>query len=102
MIYTTPHSNGNYYFRTWVAEEKKYVRKGLKTKVLKDWKTVAAIKAENIGDKNQDKTIPPTPPTNGNVSNGLYQITQLLPPNAIAIPTIPPTQEWVVETGISR
>ena len=36
MIYTTPASNGNFYFRTWIAEEKKYVRKGLRTKVLED------------------------------------------------------------------
>ncbi|MFP6889531.1 MAG: hypothetical protein VCF07_07205, partial [Nitrospinota bacterium] len=32
MIYTTPQSNGNYYFRTWVAEEGKYHRVGLRTK----------------------------------------------------------------------
>ena len=36
MIYTTPQSNGNYYFRTWIAEERKYVRKGLRTKILED------------------------------------------------------------------
>ena len=32
MIYTTPQSNGNYYFRTWIAEEGKYYRRGLQTK----------------------------------------------------------------------
>ena len=32
MIYTTPDSNGNFYFRTWIAEEGKYYRKGLRTK----------------------------------------------------------------------
>ena len=35
-IYTTPQSNGNYYFRTWVAEENKYVRKSLRTKDRED------------------------------------------------------------------
>ncbi|HJO74484.1 MAG TPA: hypothetical protein QGH84_04660, partial [Rhodospirillales bacterium] len=32
MIYTTPQSNGNYYFRTWIGEEGKYYRVGLRTK----------------------------------------------------------------------
>jgi integrase len=32
VIYTTPESNGNYYFRTWIPEEKRYVRIGLRTK----------------------------------------------------------------------
>lgn len=36
MIYTTPNSNGNYYFRTWIAEEAKYYRVGLRTKVQED------------------------------------------------------------------
>ena len=45
------------------------------------------------GDKNHDKTIPPTPPTYGKVSTALYQITQSVPFKAIAIPIIPPTQE---------
>ena len=27
VIYTTPQSGGNYYFRTWIPEEKKYYRK---------------------------------------------------------------------------
>lgn len=31
MIYTTPDSGGNYYFRTWIKEEKKYYRKSLRT-----------------------------------------------------------------------
>jgi len=31
MIYTTPDSGGNYYFRTWIAAEKKYFRKSLRT-----------------------------------------------------------------------
>lgn len=30
-IYTTPDSGGNYYFRTWISEEKKYFRKSLRT-----------------------------------------------------------------------
>ena len=25
VIYTTPYSNGNYYFRTWIKDEKKYI-----------------------------------------------------------------------------
>ena len=49
-----------------------------------------------------DNTIPLTPPINGNVSVVLYHITQSLPTMAIVIPIIPPTHEWVVETGISR
>ena len=36
MVYTTPQSNGNYYFRTWIAEEGKYYRVGLRTKVQED------------------------------------------------------------------
>lgn len=32
MIFTTPASNGNYYFRCWVASANKYYRKGLRTK----------------------------------------------------------------------
>ena len=31
-IYTTPKSNGNYYFRSWIAEEKQYYRLSLRTK----------------------------------------------------------------------
>jgi len=31
VIYTTPQSGGNYYFRTWISEEKKYYRKSLRT-----------------------------------------------------------------------
>lgn len=42
-IYTTPQSNGNYYFRTWIKEEKKYFRKGLRTKNRED----AIQKGEN-------------------------------------------------------
>ena len=34
VIYTTPDSGGNYYFRTWIPEEKRYVRVGLRTKDL--------------------------------------------------------------------
>ena len=34
VIYTTPQSGGNYYFRTWIAEERKYVRKSLRTSDL--------------------------------------------------------------------
>ena len=60
------------------------------------------INAENIGYKNHDMTIPDTPPTHGKESVALYQITQLLPPVTIVIPIIPPTQECVVETGISK
>ena len=52
-----------------------------------------ATMAENIGDKNQDNTIPDTPPTYGNESVSLYQITQSKPPVIIVIPIIPPTQE---------
>ena len=36
MVYTSPESNGSYYFRTWIAEEGKYFRKGLRTKVKSD------------------------------------------------------------------
>ena len=36
VIYTTPYSNGNYYFRTWIKDEKKYIRKSLRTKILDD------------------------------------------------------------------
>ena len=32
MVYTTPESNGNFYFRTWVSSSKKYYRKSLRTK----------------------------------------------------------------------
>jgi len=38
VIYTTPDSNGNYYFRTWIAEESKYYRKGLFTKLKNEAK----------------------------------------------------------------
>ena len=34
VIYTTPQSGGNYYFRTWIPEEKKYYRKSLRTNDL--------------------------------------------------------------------
>lgn len=30
-IYTTPHSGGNYYFRTYITESKKYFRRSLRT-----------------------------------------------------------------------
>ena len=36
MIYITPYSNGKWYFRTWIAEEKKYLRKSLRTTNKKD------------------------------------------------------------------
>ena len=32
VIYTSPEANGSFYFRTWISEEKRYVRKGLRTK----------------------------------------------------------------------
>jgi len=31
MIYITPYSNGKWYFRTWIPEENKYLRKSLRT-----------------------------------------------------------------------
>jgi len=31
MIYITPYSNGKWYFRTWISEEGKYLRKSLRT-----------------------------------------------------------------------
>jgi hypothetical protein len=31
MIYVTPYSNGKWYFRTWISEEGKYLRKSLRT-----------------------------------------------------------------------
>lgn len=34
VIYTTPQSGGNYYFRTWIPDEKKYVRTSLRTSNL--------------------------------------------------------------------
>ena len=36
MIYITPYSNGKWYYRTWIAEEKKYYRKSLRTTDKKD------------------------------------------------------------------
>ena len=36
MVYITPYSNGNWYFRTWISEEGKYLRKSLRTKNKKD------------------------------------------------------------------
>ena len=36
VVYTTPQSNGNYYFRTWIAEEAKNYRVGLRTKIQED------------------------------------------------------------------
>ena len=36
MIYVTPYSNGKWYFRTWVSEEGKYLRKSLRTTNKKD------------------------------------------------------------------
>ena len=36
MIYITPYSNGKWYFRTWIPEEKKYLRKSLRTTNKKD------------------------------------------------------------------
>ena len=36
MIYITPYSNGKWYFRTWIAEENKYLRKSLRTTNKKD------------------------------------------------------------------
>tara|TARA_B100001123_G_C15261381_1_gene1006715 strand:+ start:275 stop:1531 length:1257 start_codon:yes stop_codon:yes gene_type:complete len=36
MIYITPYSNGKWYFRTWVSEEGKYLRKSLRTTNKKD------------------------------------------------------------------
>ena len=40
-----------------------FVNSCRKTKALVKKKTLIAIKPENTGDKNQDITIPPTPPT---------------------------------------
>ena len=62
---------------------------------------VLAIIAEKAGEIIHDKIIPETPPTYGNKSVSSYQLTHLTPFNAIVIPIIPPTQECVVETGIS-
>jgi hypothetical protein len=52
---------------------------------------------------NHDSTTPKNPPGSGLSSVGsLYQTTESDPLNAIAMPIIPPTQEWVVDTGISN
>ena len=36
MLYTTPYSNGNYYFRTYIVDERKDYRVSFKTKILGD------------------------------------------------------------------
>lgn len=36
MIYITPYSNGKWYFRTWISEEGKYLRKSLRTTDTQD------------------------------------------------------------------
>ena len=51
MIYTTPASNGNYYFRTWLKEEKKYYRIGLRTKDRKEAITIAEQEMVDILSK---------------------------------------------------
>ena len=55
--------------------------------------SVLEIIAEKTGDITQDKTIPPTPPTKGNVSFSDHHITQSEPLRARVIPIIPPTHE---------
>ena len=61
----------------------------------------AAMAAEKTGETIHEATIPETPPTYGKVSFGSYHMTQSAPLSAIVIPIIPPTQECVVDTGIS-
>lgn len=57
---------------------------------------------DSNGDTTQEITIPDTPPIKGKLSNDLYQITQFGPLIAIVILIIPPIQECVVDTGISK
>ena len=57
--------------------------------------------AENNGEMIHDKTIPLTPPIYGKDSFFSYHITHSGPFNANVIPIIEPTQECVVDTGIS-
>ena len=53
VIYTTPYSNGNYYFRTWIKDEKKYIRKSLRTKIYEFLKD--EIKKEGIKKKSDEE-----------------------------------------------
>jgi len=73
-----------------------------KIKYLIDIYNDEDIIADNTGDINHEITIPETPPIYGNVSFSTYQITQSVPLIAIVIPIIPPIQECVVDTGISK
>lgn len=44
LIYTTPRSGGNWYFRTYITESRKYFRQSLRTKDKED----ALVKGENL------------------------------------------------------
>ena len=61
-----------------------------------------AKQPETIGDKSHETTIAVTPLTYGNSVLFSVQMTHFWPLVTMVIPTMPPTHECVVETGISR
>ena len=68
-------------------------------------KRATAKRPERRGEKTHDSTMPVMPPGRYFALSGsgsLYHVTQAGPLEAMAMPTRPPTQEWVVETGISN
>ena len=68
-------------------------------------KRATAKRPERRGEKIHDSTMPVMPPGRYFALSGsgsLYHVTQAGPLEAMAMPTRPPTQEWVVETGISN
>jgi hypothetical protein len=57
---------------------------------------------ESKGEKTHERTMEPTPSTNGNSSLGAAHTTQSAPTATSVKPITPPTAECVVETGSSR
>ena len=72
-----------------------------RTKVRMPAKRMSATVPEAIGERNHEMTTPAKPLVKGKSVVGLVQMTASLPRVAIAMPIMPPTHEWVVETGIS-
>ena len=66
-------------------------------------KSNTANNPDRTGEKTHERTMPTTPDgmCSFSMSVSLYHVTQEEPRRTIVIPIMPPTHEWVVDTGIS-
>merc|ERR1711990_279612 len=67
------------------------------TRILTDMKKIAARVPDRTGEMNQEAATPAKPPI-----GGLDQTTPPQPNAVMPTPSVAPTTEWVVETGMAR